>query len=206
MSDAAHQHPEPHAFQRDDAAHDFQLLGLAGSGPPHQQADGGALLPADEVYNLKEFHPLGAYAVNLQDNVEGAQPGLIGRRVRYGGDDGNQPVADAYLGPDTLEITLYVLPRHGILAGVQVGSVWVVSGLQHPADGPLGGGLRVQGSGVNMLLLQQRPDLGQLGEFRRQPLNGLCFRIFIAKGGAANSQRRPGRQGQQQHQEQGPQG
>ena len=172
MTDAAHLHQQPDALQRDNAADDSDLLGPAFVAVQDQQGHRRALFSPDDPHRVQQAYALGVFPLDFKDYVAGANAGHIRRRVGYGSDDGDPPVAHAHLGPDTLEEPQDVLGIDGVLLGGEIGGIRIIQRPQHASYGPVAELVGVQVAPVDVLPLQQLPYLRHALEPLRQPFHG----------------------------------
>ena len=165
MADTSDQHGQADALQRNYAANYFDLLGFPCPVSSDKERNCSALFSADEIDDIEQFHAVGALAINLQDDVTGANSSFLGGCVRYRGDDGKQPVANTHLCTYAFKKPLNILPHHRILLGIQVRRVRIIDGIHHPPNGAVCCGSRIKGGCVDVLPLKEVPDFCQLGEF-----------------------------------------
>ena len=176
------------------------------------QGDGAALRTADPVARGVDGQPVDRGAVDEGHDVAGLQPDPFGRRARQRlGHD--EPAGRAErraalraverlgrdLGADALELPADALQALAIVVRRQVGRIRVLEGADHPPDGALDQGVRVDAAarvpvGDRVVGVPERLEGGSLRGRRAGVGAGLS-----AEGVAGHEQRRPAEQDDQHH-------
>src|SRR5690606_29237999 len=126
-----------HTLHLDDVADDFHLEGRVDALPENGQGDGGTPFAAHQFDGVLEGHALHRLVVELDDQVAGAQPGLVRGGAVDGGDDPDKAVLGADLDTQAANFAT------GALLKVAEGRVGEGGGVrveprQHAPDGRLG--------------------------------------------------------------------